>query len=174
MRGRPRLGPAWPRLTALGLVGAISAVTHEVARGAAGGPAAVGDPGPAWGRCCCHQRDSQVAWGRDPSSLVILPWGCPGPVEEGEGWVCGWGLPVWPQRGRLHISTGGMEACVGPRAPTWHTPWGRKQEPSREPKALPGGCPQGQASVVAQDPQALSGPHLGAWVTRRLAPPPAA
>lgn len=148
----PARPPARPRLTAVGLVGAITAVTHEVAQGVAGGRAVVGDPGPAWGPYCSQQRDSRVAWGRDPSNLVILPGGRPGQVEEGKGWVCGWGLPVWPQRGRLPISTGGMWACVGPRAPTWNTPWGRKQEPSREPEALSGGCPKGQASVVAQAP----------------------
>lgn len=99
-----------------------------------------GDPAAA-------SRDSQVAWGREPSNLVILSWGRPDQVEEGEGWVCGWGLHLAPKRLAAHQYWGD----VGSRAPSG-TPPGKEAGAQQGARGTAGGCPHGQASVEAQAP----------------------
>lgn len=57
-----------------------------------------------------------------------------------------------PRGSWLHVILWGCEHAWDTGPPKWNTPWGRKQEPSREPEALPGGCPPRGASMGAPGP----------------------
>lgn len=142
-----RAGPAaapWPRLTALRLVGAAPAVTHEVAHGLAGGPAVGGHPGPAGAPCCQQRQPGGPGWGgllfRSPETpqswaswdiwrpgQEVVQGGGQKPMENcPRGPLSGPGGQVWPWRGWL--SGWSAWVCKGLRIPDVGSSPGRKTE----------------------------------------------